>query len=40
MVLVDTSEQDFESTVEQALVESGYRSRKHTDYDRFRCLDE
>ena len=40
MALVDTSEQDFESTVEQALVESGYRSRKHTDYDRFRCLDE
>ncbi len=40
MALVDTSEQNFESTVELALVNSGFRSRKHTDYDRALCLDD
>jgi type I restriction enzyme R subunit len=36
--MVDTSEKNFETTIEQSLLQSGYTSRNPSDYDRALCL--
>jgi type I restriction enzyme, R subunit len=36
--MVDTSEKNFETTIEQHLVQNGYKSRNSRDYDRALCL--
>ena len=36
--MLDTSEKNFESTIEQSLLENGYQRRTSPDYDRARCL--
>lgn len=37
---IDTSEKDFEATIEQHLLENGYTSRKPDEYNRSLCLDQ
>jgi len=37
---VDTTEENFEDLIEQALKDAGYLKRAPSDYDRTRCLDE
>lgn len=37
--MIDVSEKDFENTIEQALLGSGYRKRTSDNYDRALCLD-
>ncbi|MFQ5859041.1 MAG: type I restriction endonuclease, partial [Anaerolineae bacterium] len=36
--MVDVSEQNFEATIEQALLERGYHARRPQDYDKDLCL--
>ena len=38
-MVVDTSERDFEATIEADLLASGFRKRRPQDYDRALCLD-
>ncbi len=37
--MIDTSEKNFEATIEQHLLANGYRKRKSEQYDRALCLD-